>query len=94
MYKLETASKSGLSTGVVNHNLWHSQVREPVPQTPVHSARSSMVMVVAQEVDGFVVLPGNGTQISPVQEFVLAMFGQPLVKFLGVKLAAWHDGAC
>ena len=49
--------------------------------------------VVAQEVDGLAVLPGDDTQTFPVPEFVTAMLGQPLAKFLGVVLAAWHDGA-
>ena len=50
-------------------------------------------MVVAQEVDGLAVLPGDGTQSSPAPEFVPATFGQPPAEFLGVVLAAWHDGA-
>ena len=50
-------------------------------------------MVVAQEVDGLVVLPGDGTQSSLAPEFVPATFGQPPAEFLGVMLAAWHDGA-
>ena len=29
----------------------------------------------------------------PAPEFVLALFVQPLARFLGVVLAAWHDGA-
>ena len=39
------------------------------------------------------VLPGDGTQSSPAPEFVQAMFNQTPAKFLGVVLAAWHDGA-
>ena len=50
-------------------------------------------MVVAQEVDGLAVLPGDGTQSSPAPEFVPATFGQPPAEFLGVVLVAWHDGA-
>ena len=56
----------------------------------VHACRSK---VVAQEVDGLAVLPGDGTQTFLALEFVTAMFGQPLAEFLGVVLAAWHDGA-
>ena len=41
--------------GVVNHKLWHCQLCEPVPHTPVHSGRSPWVvvvaLVVAQEVE-------------------------------------------
>ena len=44
--------------GVVHHKLWRGQLLEPVPHTPVHSGRSPRVVVVAQEVDGLVVLPG------------------------------------
>ena len=79
--------------GVVHHKLWRGQLRELVPHTPVHSGRSPRVVVVAQEVDGIVVLPGNGTQSSPAPEFVPATFGQPFAEFLGVVLAAWHDGS-
>ena len=79
--------------GVVNHKLWCSQLCEPVSHTPVHSERSPRVTVVAQEVDGLAVLPGDGTQTSPAQELVLATFGQHPAKFLGVVLVAWHDGA-
>ena len=43
--------------------------------------------------DGLPVLPGDGTQSSPAPEFVPATFGQPLAEFLGLVLAAWHDGA-
>ena len=50
-------------------------------------------MVVAQEVDGLAVLLGDGTQSSPAPEFVPATLGQPPAEFLGVVLAAWHDGA-
>ena len=50
-------------------------------------------MVAAQEVDGLAVLPGDGTQGSPAPEFIPATFGQPPAEFLGVVLAAWHDGA-
>ena len=50
-------------------------------------------MVVAQEVDELAVLPGDGTQSSLAPEFVPATFGQPPAEFLGVVLAAWHDGA-
>ena len=60
---------------------------------PVHGGRSPGVVVVAQEVDGLAVLPGDGTQSSPAPEFVPATFGQPPAEFLGVVLAAWHDGA-
>ena len=79
--------------GVVHHKLWRGQLHEPVPHTPVHSGRSPRVVVVAQEVDGLAVLPGDGTQSSPAPEFVPATFGQPPAEFLGVVLAAWHDGA-
>ena len=79
--------------GVVHHKLWRGQLRETVPHTPVHSGRSPRVVVVAQEVDGLAVLPGDGTQSSPASEFVPATFGQPPAEFLGVVLAAWHDGA-
>ena len=74
--------------GVVHHKLWHGQLREPVPNTPVHSGRSSRVVVVAQEVDGLAVLPGDGTQSSPAPEFVPATLGQLPAEFLGVVLAA------
>ena len=73
--------------GVVHHKLWRGQLREPVPHTPVHSGRSPRVVVVAQEVDGLAVLPGDGTQSSPAPEFVPATFGQPPAEFLGVVLA-------
>ena len=63
------------------------------PHTPVHSERSPRVAVVAQEVDGLAVLPGDGTQTSLAPEFIPATLGQPLAEFLGVVLAAWHDGA-
>ena len=79
--------------GVVHHKLWRGQLHEPVPHTPVHSGRSPRVVVVAQEVDGLAVLPGDGTQSSPAPEFVPATFGQPPAEFLGVVLTAWHDGA-
>ena len=79
--------------GVVHHKLWRGQLREPVPHMPVHSGRSPRVVVVAQEVDGLAVLPGDGTQSSLALEFVPATFGQPPAEFLGVVLAAWHDGA-
>ena len=79
--------------GVVHHKLWRGQLRGPVPHTPVHGGRSPRVVVVAQEVDGLAVLPGDGTQSSPAPEFVPATFGQPPAEFLGVVLAAWHDGA-
>ena len=59
---------------------------------PVHSGHSPGVVVVAQELDGLAVLPGDGTQTSPAPEFVPATFGQPLAEFLGVVLSAWHDG--
>ena len=74
--------------GVVHHKLWRGQLREPVPNTPDHSGRSPQVVVVAQEVDGLAVLPGDGTQSSPAPEFVPAKFGQPPAEFLGVVLAA------
>ena len=45
------------------------------------------------EVDGLAVLPGDGTQSSPAPRFIPATFGQPPAEFLGVVLAAWHDGA-
>ena len=79
--------------GVVHHKLWRGQLHEPVPHMPVHSGRSPRVVVVAQEVDGLAVLQGDGTQSSPAPEFVPATFGQPPAEFLGVVLAAWHDGA-
>ena len=79
--------------GVVHHKLWRGQLREPVPHTPVHSGRSPRVVVVAQEVDGLAVLPGDGTQSSPAPEFIPATFDQPPAEFLGVVLAAWHDSA-
>ena len=79
--------------GVAYHKLWHGQLREPFPHTPVHSGHSPRVVVVAQEVDGLAVLPGNGTQSSLALEFVPATFGQPPAEFLGVVLAAWHDSA-
>ena len=60
---------------------------------PVNRSCSSLVMVVAQEVDELVVLPGDLTQISNAPEFVSATFANPLAKFLGVVLTAWHDGA-
>ena len=56
--------------GVVHHKLWRGQLREPVPHTPVHSGRSPRVVVVAQEVDGLAVLPGDGTQSSPAPRSV------------------------
>ena len=78
--------KSGANlSGAVNHKL--------VPHTPVHCGRSPWVVVVAQEVDGLALLPGDGTQTSPAPEFVPATFGQPPAEFLVVVLAAWHDGA-
>ena len=80
--------------GVVNHELWQGQQCEPVPHMPVHRGGSPWVVVVAQKVDGLAVLSGNSTQISPAAAFVQATFGQPLAKFLGGVLAAWHDGAC
>ena len=80
--------------GVVQQKLWYGQLCQPVPHTPVHSGRSPRVMVVAQEVDGLSVLQGDGTQSSPAPEFLPATFGQPPAEFLGVVLAAWHDGAC
>ena len=76
--------------GVVHHKLWRSQLRKPVPHTPVHSGHSPRVMVVAQEVDCLAVLPGNGTKSTGIGP---AMFGQPPAEFLGVVLAAWHNGA-
>ena len=88
------AKKPGANLpGVVHHKLWRGQPSEPVPHTPVHSGRSPRVVVVAQEVDGLAVLPGDGTQSSPAPEFVLATFGQPSSDFLGVVPAAWHDSA-
>ena len=74
--------------GVIHHKLWRGQLRKPV-----HSGRSPRVVVAAQEVDGLVVLPGDGAQSSPAQEFVPATFGQPPAEFLGVVLAVWQDGA-
>ena len=50
-------------------------------------------MVVAQEVDGLAVPPGDDTQSSLAPEFVPATFSQPSAEFFGVVLAAWHDGA-
>ena len=79
--------------GVVNHKLWRGQLRQLVPHTAVHSGRSPRVVVVAQEVDGLAVLPGDGTQTSPAPEFVSATFSQPPAEFLWVVLATWHDGA-
>ena len=79
--------------GVVHHKLWPGQLCEPVPHTPIHSGRSPRVVVVAQEVDGLAVVPGDGTQSSPALEFVPATFGQPPAEFFGVVLAACHDGA-
>ena len=79
--------------GVVHHKLWRGQLREPVPHTPAHSGCSPQVVVVAQEVDGLVVLPGDGAQSSPATEFVPATVSQPPAEFLGVALAAWHDSA-
>ena len=70
-------------TGAVNHKLWHDQLGGPVPHTAVHSGLSPRVVVVAEEVDGLVVLPGDGTETSPATEFVPATFSQPLAKFLG-----------
>ena len=61
--------------GVVNHKLWRGQLCEPVPHMPVHRGRSPWVLVVAQEVNGLAILPGNGTQISTAPEFVPATFG-------------------
>ena len=71
--------------GVVNH--------KPVAHTPVQSSRSPRVMVVAQEVDGLAIIPGDGTQTSPAPEFIPATFSQSLAEFLGVVLVAWHEGA-
>ena len=68
-------------------------MREPVPNMPDHSGCSPRVMVVAQEVDGLAVLPYEGTQTSPAPEFVPATFVQPPAEFLGLVLAAWHEGA-
>ena len=65
----------------------------PVPHTPVHSGCSPRRVLVAQELDGLAVLPGDGTQTSPAPKFVPAMFSQPLAEFLGVVLVAWHDSA-
>ena len=48
--------------GVVNHKLWRGQLCKPVQHMPVHSGRSSQVMVIAQEVDVLAVLPGGGRQ--------------------------------
>ena len=55
---------------------------------PVHSGRSPRVVVVAQEVDGLAVLPDDGTETSPVLEFVQVTFGQPLAEFLGIVFVA------
>ena len=60
---------------------------------PVHSGPSPRVMVVAQEVDGLAVHPGDGTQTSPARQFLPAPFCQPPAELLGVVLASWHDGA-
>ena len=61
---------------VVNHKLWRGQLCKPFLHTPVHSGHSAQV-VVALEVDGLAVLPGNSTQTSPAPEFVHSTFGQP-----------------
>ena len=74
--------------GVVNHDLWRGQLSEPVSHMPVHSGHSPRVVVIAQEVDGLAVLPGDGTQTSPAAEFVPATFGQHPAEFLVVVLAA------
>ena len=63
--------------GVVYHKLLGGQLFEPVPHKPVHRGHSPWVVVVGQ--------------ISLASEFLLATFGQPLSKFLGVVFAAWHD---
>ena len=59
---------------------------------PVHSGHSPRVVLVAQEVDGLAVLPGNGTQTYLAPEFVLATFGQPLAEFFRVVFCslAWQ----
>ena len=79
--------------GVVNYKLSCGQMCKPVHHMPLHSRSSPRVVVVAQEVDGLAVLPGNGTQTSLAPEFIPAMFGQSLAQFLWVVLAAWHDSA-
>ena len=45
--------------GVVNHKVWHNQLCEHFPHMPVHHGGSPQMVVVAQEVDGFVVLLGD-----------------------------------
>ena len=47
-------------------------------------------MVVAQEVDGLAVLPGDGAQTSLAPEFVPATFSQPPAEFLEVVLGGNH----
>ena len=79
--------------GIGPNDKLHKENARPavVASRLVHACRGK---VVAQEVDGLAVLPGDGTQTFPAPEFVAAMFGQPLADFLGVVLAAWHVGAC
>ena len=62
---------------------------EPVPHKPVHRGGSPQVVLVVQKVDVLVVLPFYGTQISTEPEFVLAMFSQPIAKFLAVVISAY-----
>ena len=61
--------------------------------TPFHRIGSPHIVVVAQEVDGLVVLPGDGIQISPATVFVSTTLGQLLAKPFEVVLEAWHDRA-
>ena len=84
--------KSHELINLINHKLWHGQLCQPVPHEPVHSGRSSLVVIVAQKVDGLAVLPGDVTHTSQAPEFIPATFGQPLAEFLEVVLLAWHDG--
>ena len=59
------------------------QLCKPVP---TQCGGSPRVLVLAQEMDGLVVLQGDGTQISSAPEIISATFGQPLVKFFGEVL--------
>ena len=78
---------------VVNFKLWCGQLCKPVTHMPVHCVGSPWVVVVAQEVEGLEVLLGDGTETSLACEFIAAMFGQPLAKFLDVALVSRHDSA-
>ena len=68
---------------LVNHKLCHSKLCEPVSHTPVHCGGTPRVVIVAQEVNGFVVLPGDGPQI-------ITALDQPCL--VSLLLAAWLDG--